>query len=147
SFEHIPEPRKALTNMANALKVGGIIQIRFDPLYASPYGLHAYRTIHAPYAQFLFSPDFIDEKLRELGILDRGGRLSELQYLNQWRVAQFEDLWNSVDNLEIVRSKRFQSKKQLEIVEEFPRAFSGLSLTIEDLTVTGLEVVLKRSKN
>src|SRR5690606_13042422 len=57
TFEHIPSPEKALTNIHQLLENDGLLFLSFGPLYNSAWSLHAYRMIHMPFPQFLFSSD------------------------------------------------------------------------------------------
>ncbi len=59
TFEHLKDPKTALTELLRVTKRGGLIYLNFAPLYASAWGLHAYRTLKIPYIQFLFSEAFI----------------------------------------------------------------------------------------
>lgn len=125
---------------------GGLIHIDFDPLFASPWGLHAYRTIFVPYAQFLFSQTFIDRKLSELGVVDLGGRRDSLQPLNQWRVSQFEDLWKSA-GVSIINKQFNVDQSHLKLVLRFKEAFRGREMRYEDLVLTGIRVTLRKLRN
>ena len=70
SFEHMPDPEAALDQIVRVTRQGGLIFLDFGPLYASAWGLHAYRSLRMPFPQFLFSPEFINLRLEELGIPD-----------------------------------------------------------------------------
>lgn len=125
---------------------GGAIYLDFDPLYASAWGLHAWRTLRMPYAQFLFAEDLLTERLKELGMYDLGRKMLSLQPLNRWRVEQFRDLWRrsgcTVELLYEPRDERFT-----EIVERYPTAFQGRGLTVDDLTIHGIQVLLRKPSN
>ncbi len=141
SFEHFPEPKKAFSESLRVTKSGGILHFDFGPLYCSPWGLHAYRSLYMPYSQFLFSQGYIDKKLRELGINDLGKKRTELQYMNRWRAYQFQDLW-STEPTKIVSCRWRHDAEHLGLVKEYPEAFSGRGLCFEDLVRSSIAVVI-----
>jgi SAM-dependent methyltransferase len=143
TFEHVQDPRKALAELLRVCRPGRLVYLEFGPLFASPWGLHAYRTIHAPYAQFLFSETFLEEKLTELGVVDLGGERSGLQPLNRWRPSQFEDLWRA-SGAEIVRSELWVDESELRVIERFPQAFAGRGLSVDDVTRTAAVATLRK---
>jgi hypothetical protein len=143
TFEHLENPAVAFSEILRVCKIGALIYLEFGPLYASPWGLHAYRTICMPYPQFLFSKGFIEKKLYELGIHDLGARRENLQRLNEWRINQFTDLW-AKSNCEIISSYFLNDTSHLEIIKRFPSAFSGKSLIFEDVTTQAISVLLRK---
>ena len=143
-FEHFPDPASALSDMVRGVKPGGWIYIEFNPLYASPWGLHAYRALRMPYPQFLFSEAFVQEKLREIGIWDLGKKRTELQYLNQWRLDAFDGIWNR-DDCSILTRRVMVDESALDLVLDYPEAFCGRDLTFKDVTVGGITIGLKRN--
>jgi SAM-dependent methyltransferase len=143
TFEHLNAPEITLSELLRVCKPGGFIHLDFNPVYASPWGLHAYRTMHMPYSQFLFSPDFIDKKLKELSIYDLGKKRTTLQPLNKWRLAQFNELWQQ-SNCNIIDLHYSEDLSFIDIIAQFPDAFRGLNLTFEDVTTPGICVTLKK---
>src|SRR5271165_3963440 len=59
AFEHVEDPRTALSELIRLCRSNGHIYIEFGPLYCSPLGLHAF-SFKMPYPQFLFSPEFVE---------------------------------------------------------------------------------------
>ena len=143
TFEHVANPKVALAELVRVCKKDGLIYLQFDPLYASPWGLHAYRTIFMPYSQFLFSPSFINQKLQELNIYDLGKKRTTLQPMNQWRLSQFEHLWQTC-NCDIINVSFVRIFSHLKIIMQFPNAFSGLGLTFEDVTTKEIQILLRK---
>lgn len=144
SFEHFPDPRQALANCVRACRPNGLIALRFCPLYSSPWGLHAYRSLMMPYPQFLFSDAFTMARLTDLGIQDLGRSRIALQYVNRWRVQEYLQLFelNSCEVIELVVS---HSDEHLDLVARYPESFRGRGLTLDDLTATGISVTLRKS--
>jgi SAM-dependent methyltransferase len=143
SFEHFAKPDLVFEKILTCVKPGGWIFLSFGPLYAGPYGLHAYRSMPMPFPQYLFSEEFIDQKLAQLGIRDLGKDLQKLQPLNGWLIRQFDKLWNS-DQVSIQYYKREVSKKYLKIIQKYPAAFQGRNLYLEDVTTLAVHVLLQR---
>jgi hypothetical protein len=122
---------------------GGLVFLRFGPLYASAWGLHAYRTMPIPYAQFLFSEPFLAERLRVPGIRDLGREREELQPLNRWRLADFAALGTGPDR-ELVGWRLREELDELRTVLRHPQAFRGRGLTFADLSTKTVQLVLRR---
>jgi len=143
TFEHIEDPGAAFSELVRLCKRGGYIYIDFNPLYCSPLGLHAFSFL-MPYPQFLFSPSLIEAKVRELGVNDLGQDFDRLQPTNQWRLAQFRELWHD-STCEVVSLIEQREERHLGMVAEFPRAFCGRGLTVEDLIIQGVSVLLRKT--
>ncbi len=143
AFEHLADPEATLDEMLRVIRPGGGIYISFDPLYCSPRGLHAYHTLHMPYPQFLFSPECLERLLVEHGIVDLGRTRTQLQSLNQWRLTQYRALWRR-EGCQIVSEVRVCDWSGLPIVLDYPECFRGMGLTLDDLTVSGLSVLLRK---
>ena len=143
TFEHLPEPAAALREMVRAVRPGGRIFLKFGPLHASAWGMHAYKTLPIPYAQFLFSPGRIEALLRESGIYDLGRDRDALQPMNRWRVAQFEAIFAG-SGCEVIDAGRRIDARSLGVVLKYPDAFAGRGLTFDDLTVKTLNATLAK---
>jgi len=142
TFEHVDDPAVCLEAIAKKVKPGGLIYLDFGPLFASPWGLHAYRTIHTPYAQFLFGQAFVIDKIKSLGHRDLGVDTATLQPMNQWRKSQFDELWNQ-GPWRVERLRYLPNKQSLQTVKQFPEAFRGRGLTSSDLVMETCRVVLR----
>lgn len=143
AFEHIPDPALALTEMIRLLKPGGYILIDFNPLYASPLGLHAF-CFRMPYPQFLFSDDLIQSKLTDLGLNDLGREMKVLQPLNRWLPQQFREIWHRCD-CRIAEYSETKDFDHLNLALQYRQAFRGRSLCVDDLTVSGMRVLLHKN--
>jgi 2-polyprenyl-3-methyl-5-hydroxy-6-metoxy-1,4-benzoquinol methylase len=143
AFEHFPNPSQAFEEFFRVLRRGGLMHFHFNPLYCSPWGLHAYRMFRMPYPQFLFSDHFTKSKLSQIGIWDLGKQSTDLQPLNQWRPSQFEALWQRSD-VQILAHDFEIDDNYLHVIQEFPECFQGRSLKIDDLIKSGIAVTLQK---
>jgi SAM-dependent methyltransferase len=135
TFEHIRDPAAALAELARIVKPGGRIFLSFGPLFNSAFGLHAYRTVHHPYPQFLLSHSTLQQFVYENGINDLGGSRHDFQFVNRWTVRQYRDLFQSVSTKlrpEIIEYS--QDAAHLNIVYRHFGAFVGRKLNYEELT-------------
>jgi SAM-dependent methyltransferase len=144
TFEHLADPAFAVKEMIRVIRPGCFVHLSFGPPYASPWGLHAYRSMYMPYPQYLFSMDFIDRKLNEIGIHDLGAKRVTLQPLNGWLIRQYDDVWRN-SGCEIVSHKHTTDFAQLSIIRAYPQCFRGRGLRFEDVVTSLIDVTLKKS--
>jgi SAM-dependent methyltransferase len=142
TFEHVSDPQAALRELVRVCKKGAYILIDFAPLFCSALGLHAF-SFRMPYPQFLFSTTMIEQKVKELGVEDLGQTHDSLQTTNRWRIAQFRDLWHS-SGCDVVSLTEEVDDRHLGLVTQYPNAFSGRGLTLDDLLVWGVVILLRK---
>ena len=142
TFEHLHDPAAALAEMQRVVRPGGLIHLKFGPLYASAWGLHAYRTLPVPYAQFLFSPQKLDVLLKERGINDLGGVRNDLQPMNRWRLSRFDAMFADGGG-EIIERGRTVDLSGLWVIDRCPAAFAGRGLRFDDLIVKTLRFTVR----
>lgn len=143
SFEHFADPAKCLAEITRLTKPTGTAFLSFGPLYASPWGMHAWSALRMPFPQYLFSESFIDSKLGEIGIHDLGKSMKTLQPLNKWRLKDFCDLWTS-DQWKLLELDLCSPTEHLAIIEQYPECFSGRQLTFDDVVTQAIRVRLQR---
>jgi len=145
TFEHVPDPAAALAEAERAVRPGGLIRLSFGPLYAGPWGLHAYKTLPVPYPQWLLSERLLDQALREVGINDLGeAERDELQPLNKWRLGRYREAFERAAS-RIVEWETTVDATGLPIIERYPEAFAGRGLTFADCVTKAIRVTLRVS--
>lgn len=63
-FEHIPDPALAVREVVRVTKTGGLIYLRFDPVWTADSGSHFIHRIGEPWAHLLYDDDQIAERMR-----------------------------------------------------------------------------------
>jgi len=140
AFEHFPDPNKALAEMYRVTKPGGYIYIDFGPLYMSPLGLHAYRSITVPYCQHLFEQKTIVDFLKK-----NDKPILDFSYCNGWSYVKYKKLWDSfAGRLEKEYYKEILNHKYLELVNEYPSCFKSKTDEFDDLTCSYIKVLFKK---
>jgi len=144
TMEHVPDPTLTVNEMIRATRPGGHIYLSFGPLYNSPWGLHAYRTYYAPYAQFLLDEASLNRFIQANGIYDIGGTRHEFQFVNRWSLSEYRRLFGSLaGKATLIDIQENRDLSQLGTVYRHLHAFRGRSLSFDELTVNSLEVLLK----
>lgn len=142
SFEHFPRPEKALHEAARVVREGGYIYLFFGPLYMSPLGLHAYKTITVPYCQFLFPREMLEEFA-----LAGNLRPIEFEQLNYWTLEDYRRLWKRFSGkLRKVKYRESADLSHLDIIEKYPSCFRSKTKCFDNLIVSTIEVLFKKCR-
>jgi len=139
SFEHFLEPHLVLAEAIRVLKKGGYLYLCFDPLYYSPWGLHAYRLFTFPYCQCLFSEEMLKDFAETKGI-----SLS-YQSLNRWSIEQYRQLWQQFDSL--IKPSFYREKYNpfyIDLINEYPSCFKSKKQSFENFVISGIEVLFQK---
>ncbi|MCB0178407.1 MAG: class I SAM-dependent methyltransferase [Anaerolineae bacterium] len=144
SFEHVADPTLALQEMIRITRPGGYIHLEFGPLYNSPWGLHAYRTYHAPYPQFLLDKPVLQQFVVKNGIYDLGAYRQNFQYINKWALDDYRRLVSALENR--VRVIKFRPKimtDELWVIFRYLKCFWGHNLSFDELVTASLTITLQ----
>lgn len=143
SLEHISNPSAAFGEMLRVLKPRGTMYHTFCPLYNSAWGLHAYRHIYFPYAQFLLDPESLAQFIDDVDAHGYGTSDPSLVYVNGWHLRQYLALFSShVCKLHSLTLSR--SLDHLNIAYRHSASFRGRGLDTDELVTEGITVSLTK---
>lgn len=140
AFEHFDDPAAVLAEMERVAKPGGRIYLRFGPLYLSPFGEHAYRSVKLPYCQVLFADDALNAFCRRRGFPE-----IDFGHVNRWRMSEYRGLWMRHPRLRPVIYREIRNVDHLDLVLRFPSCFRAATTDIDDLTVESIEALFEKS--
>jgi SAM-dependent methyltransferase len=151
SFEHFNDPTAALDEMLRVTRPGGLIYLTFDPLYYSPWGLHAARRLGFPYPQILFSEAtiqrFVDEKADE--IAETYDPTSDITHigppLNHWTVEQYRQIFRQRRGaLNIIFYNERTALDGLGMLTTHIGLFKANSQSFSSLIVSGINLLARK---
>jgi len=64
AFEHIPDPARALQEIARVLKAGAVAYISFDPIWTADTGSHFFHRVPEPWAHLVCGEEEFMERMR-----------------------------------------------------------------------------------
>jgi SAM-dependent methyltransferase len=140
AFEHFESPERVLEETIRVLRPGGMLYLDFGPLYLSPLGQHAYRSIRVPYCQCLFAPGTLTEFTAAHGL-----PAIEFDHVNRWTIARFRELFaRHAPGLERVRYHESLDLSHLALIREHPSCFRSKSEQFEDFVVAHVSALFRR---
>ena len=140
TFQYFTYPEKVLQEAIRVVKKNGFIFFSFGPLYMSPHGRHAYRSITIPYCHILFPNELIEKFIEEKGLK----QLADVSY-NNWTLENFHKLWESYSHqLEMIKYKEFSDLTHLDLVMKYPSCFKSKTKNFKNLIISGMSVLFKR---
>jgi SAM-dependent methyltransferase len=142
AFEHFADPKLVLQEAIRVVKIGGYIYLCFGPLYMSPMGLHAYRSITVPYCQFFFPKDLLQDFANANGL-----RAIDFDHLNCWALEDFRKLWDMYTHRlkKIIYYERYVTS-HLGLIMKFPSCFRSKTKCFDNLVISSIEVLFKKIK-
>lgn len=140
AFEHFAQPERVLQEAIRVVKEGGHIYLNFGPLYCSPFGEHAYRSITVPYCQVLFPRNVIHEFTRKNGL-----KPIDFDHVNGLTLEQYNDLWRRYSHLlQPVRYLENVDASHLNLIRTYPSCFKSKSDCFENFVVSSIEVLFQK---
>jgi ubiquinone/menaquinone biosynthesis C-methylase UbiE len=140
TFEHVGRPERMLEECIRVVRKGGVIYLNFGPLYMSPLGEHAYRSITIPYCQHLFPLSVLNAYAGAHGLT-----LIDPTHVNQWRLQQYRALWRAHEHeVEILRYREMEELSHLDLIRRFPSCFRAKSPSLDEFIVSGVRALFRR---
>lgn len=152
SMEHFDRPAAALDEMLRVLRPGGLLFLTFDPLYFSPWGLHASRRLGMPYPQLLFSAEtiqrFVDENRAELAATySPGSDTSTIgPYLNGCSLGYYRQMFaERRHRLALLTYTERRSYDGLQFIHRYAPHLKSRASSFDDLIVSGIKLLGRKS--
>jgi ubiquinone/menaquinone biosynthesis C-methylase UbiE len=141
AFEHFEDPEAVLREAIRVTATGGYIYLDFGPLYYSPYGEHAYRSITVPYCQFLFSREMLGRFIEEKNLPQ-----IDFRHVNGWSLDRYRALWRKYSH--VLTQKRCEEAvdwSHLKLIQQHPSCFKSKAVEWENFTVSHIRVLFERA--
>jgi len=140
AFEHFSEPESVLREAIRVVKKGGYIYLEFGPLYMSPMGLHAYRSVTTPYCQFLFPQKLLRDFVAttKLAAID-------FEQVNGWSLESYRELFDRYSHcLNKIKYHERIDLSGLDIISRYPGHLKNETKCFDNLIVSTIEVLFHR---
>ena len=140
TFEHFSNPEQVFKEVIRVLKKGGYLYLLFEPLYMSPFGEHAYRSITVPYCQFLFDKKIINDFIQKHNL-----EKIDFNQVNGWSLEQHRDLWKKYEHsFNILKYNEKYDLRHLKLIRKYRSCFKSKTNYFENLTVSSIEILLRK---
>lgn len=140
TLEHVLHPDAVMRNALRALKKGGLLFLSFGPLYLSPFGQHAYRSITVPYCHLLFPGPMLNELATS-----RGLKTIDFHSVNGWPVTKYRKLLGEYSSsLRRIQYSENLNLEHLDLVRAYPSCFRSKTESFDDLIVESIEGVFEK---
>lgn len=141
AFEHFSFPEAVLREAIRVVRIGGYVYLQFGPLYYSPFGQHAYRSITVPYCQFLFERDVINEFVARERLIP-----VDFAQVNGWSVERYRGLWRRYSG--VLKRAGYQENldlSHLSVIGTYPSCFKSKSDCFDNFIVSGISVLFRKT--
>ena len=143
AFEHIGHPQAAAEEMLRVVRPGGTVFLSFGPLYNSPFGEHAYRSIPIPYCQILFGLEQLNVYCEANGL-----RRIDPDHVNRWSLSQYRELWSGLKTgARIAHYHEGGALSHIRLVERHAPRFKRVSSWAREFLVSEISIVLTKQPN
>jgi len=140
TFEHLTQPERVLQEAIRVVRKGGHIYLVFGPLYMSPFGAHAYRSITVPYCQFLFSKSLLNDFANQKGL-----KPIDFNHVNVWSLENYRKLWSKYSHmLKLVTYDEGYDLSHLDLIRKYPSCFKSKTNCFETLIVSQIEILFEK---
>lgn len=140
AFEHFTKPELVLQEAMRVVRKGGYIYLNFGPLYMSPLGLHAYRSITVPYCQFLFPKELLKDFANT-----KGAKPIDFAQVNGWSLEDYRKLWNRYSHwLKKVIYDEIYDLSHLDLIMKYPSCFRSKTKYFDNLIISSIKVLFKK---
>jgi SAM-dependent methyltransferase len=140
AFEHFPHPERVFQNALRVLRRHGLLFLNFGPLYMSPFGQHAYRTITFPYCQFLFPAPLLHDYAVANGL-----EPIDPSHVNGWPATRFRRLWEEhLSSFKSIRYTESLNLAHLDLVKSYPSCFRSKTDSFDNLIVETMTAVFEK---
>ena len=140
AFEHFSHPDLVFRNALRVLKQHGHLFLNFGPLYMSPFGQHAYRTITVPYCQFLFPTSLLHDFA-----VAKGLEPIDPNHVNGWPATKYRKLWEEhSSSFKSIRYTESLNLAHLDLIKSYPACFRSKTDSFDDLIVETMTTVFEK---
>lgn len=148
AFEHIPDPVQALREAIRVTRPGGMIYVRFDPVWTADSGSHFLHLIKAPWAHLLLPDDEIAGLMRANGAAE-DEIASYKNDMNRLPVTHYRTMLPPVAaelGCTLVSETAWSGLVDPDFAHHpnLPLAARKLGLEPDDLLVRGFQFVIKK---
>ena len=149
SFEHIPDPARAWSEIIRVSKENAIVYVELDPLWTSPGGGHFQDYVQEPWAHLLWPIGEYKAKMRSTGASDK--EIDDFpSAMNRRRLDSFRKLFETAQEegyVRIVATQTWPSGRGEEPHSGHPNFTRLLAMGYaeEDLIVRGVRVLAIRT--
>jgi len=143
-FEHFSDPAAVFSECKRVLKPGGIMYFQFNPLYYSPFGYHAYKSIGVPYLHIMFSQKDFTEFARNNG---RSEIVTDPMFLNRKTIQYFRDLFLNKPNSnhEVLFYDEEKNNYFVDYIRRYPSCFKKENVGFENFVTSGIHTWMKKN--
>lgn len=143
-YEHLGNPEKTFLESLRVLRPDGVMIIRFSPIYLSPFGFHAYKSIAVPYCQLLFSAEtmkeFVVKKSRPTIDYSFG-------HLNKITLAEFRRIWKLAEPTHtLLEYHEIQNLSFSNLIAAYPANFKTVGVDFENFIIEGFYLAVRKNK-
>lgn len=143
-FEHFSDPAAVYNECRRVLRPGGMMYFQFNPLYYSPFGFHAYKSIPVPYLHILFSQtDIVNFAHKN----NRPEVNTNPLFLNRKTAGYFRKLFSStIPGFEKLHYSEEKNNYFVDLIRKHPSCFRKEQVTFDDFVTSGIRIWEKRNE-